>query len=396
MVHSIGVQNQNIRNASVMSFGKEDKANSDKSECENHDRLMYDEKKKHPIKTAAKIQADKFVNAFTRYPKKGMEGSKNANFYQFLTMGMVPYLTGSAMMIAVFNLASKFFDTPAAKSASMLGKRMGLGVIFYGLGKTFSKKLIETPVNLKYGIDVNLPYEKVIYELPEGSNTDNLVTREYHKAFESVDFPRWDLFYDNESFGPDRNSYYAKAGKKMGMDDEDLEHADQKVKPKIKEKVVKTRLYSTLSSYLWAATGVGIAMQDPFKDMVVNPLKRYQNYRNYMDFKTNGGLSANIKNPLKRLKIYKDLPKTVKQGGDNAVKYSYFVKDFGKRFVESCKQFVNNKSKSTKIAGRILLGSAIGMTLLGNFATLSDFNNKKAKAQASSSLIDESKEKVVC
>ena len=370
MVYLTGVQNQNTQNMSYVSFGKKEK---DKSKCENHDKLMYEEKKKHPITTAAKIQTNKLVNAFTKYPKKGLEGSKNANFYEFLTMGTVPYLIGSGMLMAVFNLASRFFDTPAAVNASKLGKKMGLGVLFYGVGKTLSKKLIETPLNMKYGIDVNLPYKKVINELPEERNKNNLVTHEYHKAFESVDFPRWDLFYNNESFGTERNSYFAKVGKKMGIKDDDMEHADQKVKPLIKEKVVKTKLYSTLSSYLWAATGVGIAMQKPWENFVINPVKRMANYKNY-----------------------KKLAQSAKEQGRNIAKYDNIVKDFGKKFGESCKEFVNNSSKSTKIAGRILLGSAIGMTLLGNFSTLFDFNKKGANAQASSSLIDESKEKVVC
>ncbi len=350
MVNSVGIQSKNPNKLNMTSFGKADK----KSQCENHDTLLYEEKKKHPITTGLKIQADKFINACTKYPAKGLKGSKNSNFYEFLTMGMVPYLVGSGMMVAVFNLASKFFNTADAVSASKLGKKMGIGVLFYGLAKTFSKKLVETPVNMKYGIDVNLPYKKVINELPEKDNLDNLVTHEYHKAYESVDFPRWDLFYNNDSFGTERNSYYKKVGKKMGIAEEDLDNADQKVKPLIKEKLVKTKLFSTLSSYLWAATGVGIAMQKPWENLKLNPVNTKGRYFN-------------------------------------------LVKDFGKDFVESCKQFVNNNSKATRYAGRILLGSAIAMTLLGNFSTLFDFNKYRGnKPQASTSLIDETKEKVVC
>ena len=289
-------------------------------------------------------------------------------------MGMVPYLTGSAMLISVFNLASKFFATSDAVKSSKLGKKMGLGVVLYGIGKTLSKKLIETPVNIKYGIDVNLPYKKVINELPEGSNKDNLVTHEYHKAYESVDFPRWDLFYNNKNFGDKRNSYFMQVGKKLGIDDGDLEHADQKVKPIIKEKVIKTRLFSTLSSYLWAATGVGIAMQKPWENMNFNPVKRFSAYQNH--------------------KINLEL---AKKAGNVNPKYSYFIQDFGKNFVKSTKEFVNGKNPKANIAGRILLGAAIGMTLLGNFSTLFDFNKYRGnKTHASTSLIDDSKEKVVC
>ena len=345
MVYKIGVHNQNISNRAVRpSFGAEKEEK--RSKCENHDMIMAEQMKKRPVSTSLKINADKFVNAFTTYPKKGLTGSKNANFYEFLTMGTVPYVIGSAMMIGVFNAASKFFDTPAAVNASKLGKKMGLGVLAYGVAKTLSKKLIELPVKWKHGIDVNMPYKKVVYELPEEGNKNNLVTHEYHKVFESVDFPRWDLLYGNEYFGKERNAYFDKVAKKMGLEGTDLEHADQKVKPKIKEKLVQTKVFSTLASYLWAGTAVGVAMQTPWES----------------------------------LKFGKG-----------------FVKDFGNKFVKSCKEFVNNKSKGATIAGRALLGAAVGVTLLGNFMTLFDFNKEKgSKTQASTSLIDNSKEKVVC
>lgn len=362
MVYSIGVQNQNINRYKAISFGKAEEEKG-KNSCESHDSLMYDEKRKHPISTALKINGNKLANAFTTYPQKGLKGSKNSNFYEFLTMGTMPYLLGSAAMVGVFNAAAPFFKTADATKASKLGKKMGIGVALYGVAKTLSKKLIEVPLNMKYGIDVNLPYKKVIHELPDKNNTDNLVTHEYHKAFESVDFPRWDLFYNNESFGPDRNSYFEKVGKKMGIDVNDLEHADQKVKPLIREKVVKTRLFSTLSSYLWAGTGVAVAMQKPFENLVLNPKTRIAT------------------------------AKARKQAG---LKVENFAVDFGKKFVASCKELVNNPSKPSRIAGRALLGAAVGVTLLGNFATLLDFNKDKGSKVASSPLIDESKEKVVC
>jgi len=344
MVYKVGVQGQNINNRlSTPAFFGEKKEK--KSKCENHDYVMAEEKAKRPISTSLKITADKFSKACTTYPKKGLSGSKNANFYEFLTMGMVPYLTGSAMMIGVFNLAAKFFNTPDAVNALKLGKKMGIGVAAYGVAKTLSKKLIEVPVKWKHGIDVNLPYKKVVYELPEEGNKDNLVTHEYHKVFESVDFPRWDLLYNNEYYGEERNAYFNKVADKMGVANGDLDHSDQKVKPKIKEKLIQTKVFSTLASYLWAGTAVALSMQKPWENLK---------------------LSKNI------------------------------VKDFGSAFVRSCKEFVNHPDKVTKYAGRGLLGAAVGVTLLGNF-TLFDFNkDKSSKTQAATSLFENGKEKVVC
>lgn len=339
MVNKLGVQLNN--RSETLSFRAKE---SEKTEKVAHkDSLLINEK--HPALTNIKNKADKFVKSFTTYPKKGFAGSKNANFYEFLSMGTVPYLLGSATMIAVFNAASKFFDVTAKSHAQKLGKKMGLGVLFYGVAKTASKKLIETPVKMRYGIDTNMPYQKIVYELPEESNKNNLVKHESHKVFESVDFPRWDLLYDNEKFGEGRNAYYDKIAKKMGFKENELGHSDQKVKPLIREKIVQTKLFSTLSSYLWAAVGVGVAMQKPWEG----------------------------------LKLDKNI-----------------VQNFGARFVKSCKEFVTNPVKSHKIAGRALLGLAVASTVIGNFVTLLNVNKDKGDKSASTPIFNPNKEKVVC
>lgn len=372
MVYTVGVQNQNIISKGV-SFKRV--KNEDKPKKTEHEDavLLYT---KNPIKkvgTDIKVGASKLKHAFTDYPLRGFRGSKNANFYEFLTMGTVPYLAGSATMIAVFNLAAKFFDTPSAVSASKLGKKMAIGVAGYGVAKSLSKKLIETPVKLRYGIDPNLQYKARIYELPDGHNEKNLTKYEYHKVFESVDFPYWNLLYDKPEFGEKRNAYFDKVAKRMHK--KNLDYSDQKVKDGIREKMVQTKLFTTLSSYLWAATAVGVAMQKPFEDLSLSSIK-------YM-----GARLKNAKNigdeSLKSQKI-KEIIKEP------------FV-DFGKRFVNSCKEFVNNDKKSLKYAGRALLGVAAGVTLLGNFVTLIDFNKDKgSKKIATSPLIDKTKNKVVC
>ena len=366
-----GVQNY-IFNKAPVSFKKNNETK--KSECENKDRLMAEEHSKAPLLTNLKIESDKLKKAFTKYPKKGMKGSKNANFYEFLTMGTVPYLIGSAAMISVFNLAAACFNPSDAQGALKLGKKMGIGVALYGIAKDLSKKLIENPVKHKFGIDVNLPYEKAVYELPDEDNKDNLVSKEYHKAFESVDFPRWDLFYDNKFYGENRNAYFDQVAKKMKISTRDLDHSDQEVKPRIREKVVQTKLFSTITSYLWAATAVGVAMQQPFEELLINPVARFKNVKNYAKLKS-----------------------ATKAAGENCAKYKPFVQDFGERFVKSCKEFVNNSNKYTRVAGKALLGAAVGMTLLGNFITLSNFNKDKgSKRMGASPLIDPKREKVVC
>jgi len=229
----------------------------EKEHIESHAHVVSGDPISH-----ARYTMDKFQNAISLYPLKGMKGSVNSNFYEFLTMGMVPYLIGSGMLIAIFNAATKHFEPEQAKFAKETGRKMALGVLFYGIMKSISKKFIEYPVYWKTGIDINKPYKDIKSQLPEnntGETTkDKLV--EHHKIFESVDFPRWDLLYDIEKNKP-RNYYYDRIAKKMGCG-ENLPDSDQEVKPKIKETVIKTRVWSTISSYLWAGLGVGVAVQD--------------------------------------------------------------------------------------------------------------------------------------
>ncbi len=83
--------------------------------------------------------------------------------------------------------------------AQSLGKKMALGVLFYGIMKEISKSFVTKPVKTLTGVDTELPYAKVIYELPENINDTDITSIEYHKVFESVEFPRWDLLYGDET-----------------------------------------------------------------------------------------------------------------------------------------------------------------------------------------------------
>ncbi|MBQ3642371.1 hypothetical protein II906_10685 [bacterium] len=402
MVEKIGVQGYNSA-LKRMTFGKSEEPK--KSECENKDTIVLGA-------SPVKITGNKLVNAFTKYPVKGLKGSKNANFYEFLTMGVVPYLAGSAALMGVFNLARAFFNTADAVPAAKLGNKMALGVALYGIAKTASKKLIENPVKRKFGIDVNMPYKKVIYELPEDGNENDLVSHEYHKVYESVDFPRWDLLYNNPDFGEERNSYFDKIAKKMKIDKKGLEQSDQKVKPAIKEKLIQTKVFSTLSSYLWAATAVGVAMQSPWESFTLKgERERLKQIPDAMKRAFPKGSFSKIKEAGKVLsekdgfsKI-KEAGKIVSEEGFSKIKEAGRVLSDKITFVKSCKYFVNgtvekgtdiNNIKRNKIAGLALLGAAIGMTMLGNFITLKNVNKNRGAENGASPLIDKDREKVVC
>ena len=228
-------------------------------------KIDEEELKKHPVvlknnlSTRMDIGWDRFTNAITMYPARGLKGSKNSNFYEFLTMGIIPYITGSLTLMAVFNTYGSFCAADK-QGASAFGKKMALGVLFYGIAKNLSKFLVTTPVKWITGVDTEEPYAEMKYKLPEHINDTNITSLEYHKVLESLEFPRWDVKYGDETKGEERNVWFDKIAKKIGLGD-NLRDSDQDVKPRVKEIAVKTNVAKTFSSYLWAAVGVGVALQ---------------------------------------------------------------------------------------------------------------------------------------
>jgi hypothetical protein len=307
--------------------------------------------------TRSRIGLDKMTKAFTIYPAKGLKGSKNSNFYEFLTMGTVPYIIGSFMLISIFNSVNKFFPHFNRSFASKLGHKMALGVGMYALFKSIAKPLITTPVKWLTGIDTELPYSKVYSSLQEEPNNyHNLTNIEYHKVGESVDFTRWDLLYGNRQKGEIQNFRYDKIAKKVGLG-ENLNDSDQEVKPIYKEVLIKTKLAKSFSSYMWAATGVALAFQ-----------KSWEKYFN-----------------VATLKFWK------------GKEFAHSLKVLGNSFVESIKELYHGsaagsykdslngiyknsfvESRVDKYSGKALLGIAVLSTVLG-VANAVHIKNKPSK-----------------
>ena len=312
---------------------------------------------KNNLSTRTRIGLDKVTKAFTIYPAKGITGSINSNFYEFLTMGTMPYLVGSATLMAVFNSANKYFNHNAKFKASQLGNKMALGVLFYGLFKEMSKSFVNLPVRLRTGIDTEVPYAKVNYLLQNSPEDYNLTSIEYHKVGESVDFPRWDQLYGNPQKGESLNFRYDKIAKKIGLG-ENLKDSDQDVKPVYKEVLVKSKLAKSISSFLWAATGVALAFQDS-----------WSNYFNVATFK-----------------FWK------------AKDFTDSIKAFGKSFVEASKSLWNGGAdavtKFEKHSGKALIGVAALSTVLGVLNTL-NLSKKPNKCATGEKVLDPKKESVV-
>ena len=341
----------------ILPVGSFDKQNlifkasdSQENELPKSDTLL-----KTNFSTRTRIAMDKFTKAFTVYPARGLKGSINSDFYEFLTMGTVPYVVGSLTLMSVFNSAAKHFESFAQSPAYKIGNKMALGVVFYALAKSLSKSLVNLPVKWATGIDTQLPYIKVNHQLPESKDDFDLTSYEYHKVGESVEFTRWDLLYGDPNKKGELNKIYDKIAKRNGLGT-NLNDSDQAVKPVYKEVLVKSTLARSISSYLWAAAGVCLAAQKPWET--------------YFNVAT--GKFWDTKN------------------------FNHSLKVFGESFVESAKEFYNPKNPKNsleKYSGKGVLALAILSTVVGVLNTLNI--SKKPSKVSEKDVMDKNKESVV-
>jgi hypothetical protein len=292
-----------------------------------------------------KASLHKTGQAFTTYPSKGLKGDQNSNFYEFLAMGIIPYIVGSLTMMAVFNAATPQFSSPSQKAANKIGKKLAIGVVLYVLAKELAKKVVEMPVKIATGVDLGQPYKRFIHELPPNSYEKGKTRVEYHKVFESVDFPREDLLYSEGNKVGNRNAWFDKIAQKNGFGE--LQASDQEMKPRIKELAIKAQTWKTILAYAWAATAVGIAAQTPWEEFGVNKGNKIQGRKNFI-FDT--------------FDITKRSFKEMWKGG--AI-----------------------KSKSAGIFGKTLLLATAALSIIAPIATISGFRSKNE----SKSAVDESK-----
>ena len=100
----------------------------------NKDKIYKNESHIHkqgPF-TTIKAGAHKFTNDIFTYFPKGFAGSKNSDFYEYLSLGMVPYLIGSFMMYALYKGANNAFKLTDKTMADAVANKMGAGILFYG------------------------------------------------------------------------------------------------------------------------------------------------------------------------------------------------------------------------------------------------------------------------
>ena len=288
--------------------------------------------------TRIKQGFQKTSSAFLDYPVKGLKGDINSNFYEFLAMGIVPYLLGSGMFMAVFNVANRYCTAKGRQLSSATGHKLALGVVMYGLFKTLSKNFVTIPVKQMTGIDTEMPYENIVYPLPKeaGEAAEIEVQHQQRKVYDSKEFYRKDLL--------DR-SYFDKVAKKLGLGD-NLNDSITETSPIIQNVVATTNTAKSLSSYSWAGLGVALAVNDAWLGFfeAIKGRKRYA--------------------PPKDASIFGKAGCFLKTAASNTWKIS---KSFFTSFGKSCKQlWIGPESDSfyMKHAGKIFASFTIGLTAL--------------------------------
>ena len=266
------------------------------------------------LETRVRQKYDKTASAVIEYPKKGLTGDVNSDFYEFLSMGIIPYIAGSAMFMGLFNLVNKHLSPNSRKAASNFGNKMALGVVLYGLGKTLSGDWVTRPVYWGTGVDIELPYKNVSFPLPTepGAQADIYPIHQQRKIYDSREFFRKDLIASDPNYG---TQYYANIAKKLGMG-ENLNDPATETSQIIQSIVSTTKTAKSLSTYAWAGLGVGLAVQNSWGDFFDAISKRRRHIP-----KQGEGFASKMSNRMKNF-------------GNNCVD---LTKTFGKSFGKACK-----------------------------------------------------------
>lgn len=325
------------------------------------------------LSTRVKQKYQKTTSAVIEYPKKGLTGDINSDFYEFLSMGIIPYVAGSAMFMGLFNLVNKHLGPKSQKVAALNGKKMALGVVLYGLGKTISNDFVTRPVYWGTGVDIELPYENVSVPLPTqpGANAEMYPMHQQRKVFDSREFFRKDLIASDSNYG---DKYYANVAKKLGMG-ENLNDPATETTPIIQSIISTTKTAKSLASYCWAGLGVGLAMQNSWSDF----FDSISNRRKHVAKK---GESFGHKMSCR-----------MKNMGHNFVDIS---KKFGKSFAKACKTLWTGEAGTTGFKKHAGKGWTIFTALLtagGIFNVI--YRARQMGKLANKDIIDKTKESTV-
>lgn len=358
MIKAINLADKNVRFTANKQEKKED----------NESKILP-----NTLETRIRQKFDKTASAFTEYPMKGLLGDINSDFYEFLSMGIIPYVIGSGMFMGVFNLVNNHLIPKSKKVASANGNKMALGVVLYGTAKTLANDLVTRPIAAATGVDIELPYRHVYCPLPTepAADADVHPLRQHRKVYDSSEFFRKDLIAKDPKYGV---KYYDNIAKKNGLG-ENLNDSVTETTPIIQSVISTAKTAKSLSSYAWAGAGVGLAMQDSWTDF----FDAIKNRKRHIA-KPNEG-------------IMEKLGSRMKNAGSNFVDIS---KTFGKSFVRGCKTLwtgEEGRKGYMKHAGKawILFCTALTVGTVLN----SIYKAKSVSKLVNKDTIDQSKESTV-
>lgn len=206
------------------------------------------------------------------YAVRGMKGAPDATFHEYLQIGRIPYYIGGPVLAALFNAGANNFNFQNKLAAKKTTKHIAVGVALYYLGSALAKTVINTPVKLFRGVDLNRPYRDVIDSETESSSGILTKKKEYHKVYESIDFTRWDLLLNHDDKNKPINANYDKLAKKYGMD-ENLNDSDSALKPYIKKTIIMSRAWQYALTALFVTLGIGVAKQEAWGNVLKGSLR---------------------------------------------------------------------------------------------------------------------------
>lgn len=262
---------QQVKNVSVDSLPKVGYLVSNEEKKEKYYKNESHINKQGPLR-GLKAGAHKFTNDIFTYFPKGFAGSKNSDFYEYLSLGMVPNLIGSILLAGTFGFANSKYNARDKGYADAGYKTMAAGVILYAVGKWAYQKLARKAVKASTAIDLDMQYVKKINELPEKGQEKGLVRTQYPGVYDSVQFYRCDLLAKDAELNHNNLYYYDdKIIKKAGYKDK-LHAPNQTASDAIRKVKARTTALEYIGKYIVAATGVALGSQKAFTKIdIKNP-----------------------------------------------------------------------------------------------------------------------------
>ena len=272
---------------------------------------------------------------FLHFPR-GLGGAPGFTFFEFLQTAKLPFYVGGPVLAALFYAGVKSDNMNSALAAKKIAKHMAIGVGLYYVGSSLAKFLVNKTVKLSKGIDLNQPYAKAV---PGEVNQTGAFKKsvEFHRAYESADFTRFDLLYNKQGSTPEQiNKRYLDLASKYGIK-KDTNDVDSSLMPLIRKTIVMSRAWQYALTAFYVALGIGMANQKVWGE---------GSPEGYKKLITDGifGKNQTVVNRLHNTKL---------------ALYDYIARPFGKSFVD----FWKGTNKATSIVGKSVITAAGVATL---------------------------------